>query len=39
MKKTVPVLQKKYKEEIAPHLMKTFGYKNVMQVPGSLKLH
>ncbi|MDD3716000.1 MAG: 50S ribosomal protein L5 [Candidatus Marinimicrobia bacterium] len=38
MKKTVPVLQKKYKEEIAPHLMKTFGYKNVMQVPRLSKI-
>jgi large subunit ribosomal protein L5 len=29
----IPALQKKYKEEIVAHLMKEFGYKNVMQVP------
>ncbi|HCC71204.1 MAG TPA: 50S ribosomal protein L5 [Bacteroidales bacterium] len=28
-----PALQKKYKEEIVPALMKEFGYKTVMQVP------
>ena len=26
-------LQVKYKEEIAPALMKKFGYKSVMQIP------
>jgi large subunit ribosomal protein L5 len=29
----VPTLQKKYKEEVVPALMKEFGYKSVMQVP------
>ncbi|HKM30985.1 MAG: 50S ribosomal protein L5 [Bacteroidales bacterium] len=29
----MPSLQKKYKEEIVPNLMKEFGYKSVMQVP------
>ena len=29
----VITLQKKYKEEIVPKLMKDFGYKSVMQVP------
>ncbi len=29
----IPALKKKYTEEIAPALMKEFGYKNVMQVP------
>lgn len=29
----VPNLQKKYKEEIVPKLMKEFGYSSIMQVP------
>lgn len=29
----IPSLQKKYKEEVVPALMKEFGYKSVMQVP------
>lgn len=29
----LPRLQKKFREEIIPALMKRFGYKNVMQVP------
>lgn len=29
----VPSLKNKYKEEIAPALMKEFGYKSIMQVP------
>lgn len=29
----IVALQKKYKEEIVPKLMKDFGYKSVMQVP------
>ncbi|MDR0659456.1 MAG: 50S ribosomal protein L5 [Prevotellaceae bacterium] len=29
----MPALKKKYTEEIAPALMKEFGFKNVMQVP------
>ncbi len=28
-----PTLQKKYREEIVPALMKEFGYKTIMQVP------
>lgn len=31
--KYTPELQKKYKEDIVPALMKEFGYKSVMQVP------
>ena len=27
------VLQEKYQKEVVPHMMKTFGYKNIMQVP------
>jgi len=33
MKGYVPALQKKYKEEISPKLMKEFNFKSVMQVP------
>ncbi|MGF7139691.1 50S ribosomal protein L5 [Roseimarinus sediminis] len=29
----VPALQKKYKEQVVPALMKEFGYKSIMQVP------
>lgn len=29
----VPTLQKRYKEEVVPALMKEFGYKSIMQVP------
>ncbi len=29
----VPTLQKKYKEEVVPAMMKEFGYKSIMQVP------
>lgn len=29
----VPTLQKKYKEDVVPALMKEFGYKSIMQVP------
>ena len=32
-KNYVVALQKKYKEEIVPKLMKDFGYKSIMQVP------
>ena len=28
----VPTLQKKYKEEVVPAMMKEFGYKSIMQV-------
>jgi len=34
----IPQLQKLYKEEITPALIKTFGYKNVMQVPKLTKI-
>jgi large subunit ribosomal protein L5 len=36
--KEKPQLEKLYYAEIAPHLMKTFGYKNVMQVPRLSKI-
>ncbi len=31
-------IQRKYKEEIVPAMMKTFNYDNVMQVPGAEKV-
>ncbi len=34
----IPSLHKKFKEEITPALIKTFGYKNVMQVPKLTKI-
>lgn len=34
----IPTLQTMYKEEITPSLIKTFGYKNVMQVPKLTKI-
>ncbi len=34
----VPALQKKYKEEIVPKLLKEFGYTSVMQVPKLKKI-
>lgn len=34
----VPTLQKKYKEEIIPALMKEFGYSTVMQCPKLVKI-
>ncbi|HBZ34844.1 MAG TPA: 50S ribosomal protein L5 [Bacteroidales bacterium] len=34
----VPNLQKKYKEEIVPKLMKEFGYSSIMQVPALEKI-
>lgn len=34
----VPTLQKKYKEEVVPALMKEFGYKSIMQVPRLQKI-
>jgi len=34
----IPTLQKTYKKEITPALIKTFGYKNVMQVPRLSKI-
>lgn len=38
LKGYVPVLQKKYKDEIAPKMMKDFGYTSVMQVPKLQKI-
>ena len=32
-----PRLKERYREEVAPALMKEFGYGNVMQVPRPLK--
>jgi len=32
-----PRLKERYREEVAPALMKEFGYRNVMQVPRPLK--
>jgi len=34
----IPRLQKKYREEAAPALMKKFGYKTVMQCPRLVKI-
>ncbi|HOE58440.1 MAG TPA: 50S ribosomal protein L5 [Bacteroidales bacterium] len=34
----IPRLQKKYREEIIPALMKQFNYKSVMQVPRLVKI-
>ena len=36
--KTLPRLKQKYREEIAPELHKEFGYENVMQIPGIVKV-
>ncbi|MCA0252484.1 MAG: 50S ribosomal protein L5 [Actinobacteria bacterium] len=36
--KTLPRLKQKYREEIAPALHKEFGYDNVMQIPGLVKI-
>ncbi len=36
--KTLPRLKQKYREEIAPELHKEFGYENVMQIPGLVKI-
>ena len=33
-----PRLQKKYKEEVVPALMKKFGYSTVMQCPRLVKI-
>lgn len=35
---TIPVLKKRYREEVLPALMQEFNYKNVMQVPTVKKL-
>ncbi len=34
----VPRLKARYREEIVPEMMKTFGYKNVMEVPHLVKV-
>jgi hypothetical protein len=34
----VPRLQKRYRAEIKPELMKEFGFKNIHQVPGLTKI-
>ena len=36
--KTLPRLQEKYRSEIAPALNTEFGYDNVMQIPGLVKI-
>ncbi|MDR3070308.1 MAG: 50S ribosomal protein L5 [Propionibacteriaceae bacterium] len=36
--RTLPRLQAKYREEIAPSLLKEFGYANVMQIPSLTKI-
>jgi len=38
MEKYIPRLQKKFKDEIVPALMKRFGYENIMQVPNLKKI-
>ncbi|MBN2366786.1 MAG: 50S ribosomal protein L5 [Calditrichaeota bacterium] len=38
MKNYVPRLQKKFNKEIAPQMMKRFGYGNIMQVPRLKKI-
>jgi large subunit ribosomal protein L5 len=36
--KTLPRLKQRYRDEIAPALHKEFGYRNVMQIPGLVKI-
>jgi len=36
--KVVPRLKQRYREQIAPELRSEFGYANVMQVPGLVKI-
>jgi len=36
--KYTPRLAEKYKKEVAPALMKKFGYKSIMQVPRLTKV-
>ncbi len=36
--KALPRLKQRYREEIAPAMHKQFGYANVMQVPGLVKI-
>ena len=35
----IPNLLTKYSSEVAPHLQKKFGYKNVHQIPELLKIN
>jgi len=37
-KQYIPTLEKKYKDEIVPALMKQFGYSSVMQAPRLQKI-
>ena len=36
--KVAPRLKARYREQIAPELRSEFGYPNVMQVPGLVKI-
>ena len=36
--RTVPRLKTRYREQVAPELLSEFGYANVMQVPGLVKI-
>ena len=36
--KIIPRLQTRYKDEIVPHMMKKFGYSNIMEVPKIKKI-
>jgi large subunit ribosomal protein L5 len=36
--KTLPRLKQRYREEIRDSLLKEFGYGNVMQIPGVVKV-
>ncbi|MGL5828912.1 MAG: 50S ribosomal protein L5, partial [Angustibacter sp.] len=36
--KALPRLKQKYRQEIVPALVEQFGYRNVMQVPGVVKV-
>ena len=36
--RTAPRLKGRYREQIAPELLSEFGYANVMQVPGLVKI-
>jgi len=39
MAEYVPIMFKKYKDDVIPYLMKKFGYKNVNQVPKIEKIN
>ena len=36
--RVVPRLKTRYREQVAPELLSEFGYANVMQVPGLVKI-